>query len=218
MEGGIILTRNKEDYLKIIYELGGHHKKVSNRDIAKALGVSAPSVSEMIRKLVKDGYVESNTYQGVILTQLGLEKATRIRRRHLLWEVFLVEKLDYDWEDVHEDAEKLEHITNPKLEKALDQYLDYPDFCPHGSPILSKGNHEIPEYISIYDLEQGQKSIIKRFQDIKELLTYTKEIGLEIGDSIEVIDKDIEGKNFLIKTKGREVKLNLKFIKNIYVE
>lgn len=131
------MTRNKEDYLKIIYELGGHLKKVSNKEIARELGVSAPSVSEMIRKLIQDGYVISGNYQGVILTELGLKKAQKIRRRHLLWEVFLAENLGYSPDDIHEEAEKLEHITSPKLEKALDKYLNYPKMCPHGSPIIS---------------------------------------------------------------------------------
>src|SRR5699024_1161171 len=161
------MTGNKENYLKIIYELGGQYKKINNKDIAHALGVSAPSVSEMIKKLLEDGYVGYSTYQGIILTQLGLEKAMEIRKRHLLWEVFLVEKLGYDWEDVHEEAEKLEHITSPKLEKALDKYLKYPKFCPHGSPIISDGDSL--EYISIYELAQGEKAIIRRFKDNKEL-------------------------------------------------
>lgn len=135
------MTRNKEDYLKIIYELGGHFKKVSNKDISKALGVSAPSVSEMIKKLLEDGYVDYSTYKGISLTELGTKKAQEIRRKHLLWEVFLAEKLGYSPEDVHEEAEKLEHITSPKLERALDKYLNYPKMCPHGSPIINSNEN-----------------------------------------------------------------------------
>lgn len=132
------MTGNREDYLKIIYELGGQHQKVSNKDLSKALGVSAPSVSEMIKKLLRQGFVEYSSYQGIILTKQGLKKATETRRRHLLWEVFLKEKLGYNAEDVHDEAEKLEHNTSSKLEKALDKYLNYPKTCPHGSPIIGE--------------------------------------------------------------------------------
>lgn len=129
------MTGNKEDYLKIIYELGGESKKVSNKDIAESLGISPPSVSEMVKKLLKEGYVEYSYYQGVSLTEAGLKEAMKIKRRHLLWEVFLAEKLGYDIEDIHEEAEKLEHITSPKLEEHLDRFLNYPEVCPHGTRI-----------------------------------------------------------------------------------
>jgi len=132
------MTGNKEDYLKIIYELGGESKKVSNKEIAEGLGISPPSVSEMVKKLLKEGYVEYTSYQGVSLTEAGLKEAMKIRKRHLLWEVFLAEKLGYDIEDIHEEAEKLEHITSSKLEEHLDRFLNYPEFCPHGSRIRFK--------------------------------------------------------------------------------
>jgi DtxR family Mn-dependent transcriptional regulator len=131
-----IMNISKEDYLKTIYELGGEKEQVSNKDIAKVLKISPPSVSEMIKKLLQDGYVEYTVYQGIRLTEYGAEEARKIRRRHLLWEVFLVEKLGYDPEEVHDEAEKLEHVTNKKLEEKLDEYLNYPKVCPHGSNII----------------------------------------------------------------------------------
>ncbi len=127
---------SKEDYLKTIYELGGETNQVNNKDIAKVLKIAPPSVSEMIKKLLGDGYVEYTVYQGVRLTEHGTKEAKRIRRRHLLWEVFLVEKLGYSWDEVHEEAEKLEHVTSEKLEESLDKYLNYPELCPHGSNII----------------------------------------------------------------------------------
>lgn len=211
------LTGNKEDYLKIIYELGGQYKKVSNKDISKALGISPPSVSEMIRKLLKEGYVKHVSYQGVVLTQLGLEEATKIRRRHLLWEVFLVEKLGYDWEDVHEEAEKLEHITSDKLEKALDSYLNNPQFCPHGSPINKLGDQAL-EYTPIYDLEEGMQATIKRIKDSKEVLNLLKETNLKIGDPVELVQKDIKDRLFIVKSKGRNINLEFEYLMDIYVE
>ena len=129
------MTVNREDYLKTIYELGGETNKIGTKNIATALKVSPPSVSEMIKILVREGYVAYELYKGVILTPSGLEKAQKIKRRHLLWEVFLAEKLGYDEDDVHSEAEILEHVTSPKLEEMLEKYLDYPKACPHGTPI-----------------------------------------------------------------------------------
>jgi len=208
------ITRNKEDYLKAVYELGGKDRKVSNKEISEALKVSAPSVSEMINKLLNDGYIEYISYKGVILTSLGLREAIKIKKRHLLWEVFLVEKLGYDWEDVHEEAEKLEHVTSVKLGKALDEYLNYPKFCPHGNPIVSK-EEEIASYISVDSLSQGEKAIVKRLKDKRDLLRYTKDIDLEIGDEIELVDK---GKNTIkINKNNEEIELGSEFVKDIYV-
>lgn len=136
------MTRSKEDYLKVIYELGGQHKKVGNKAIADALKVSAPSVSDMINKLLQDGFVEYTLYYGVILTSRGLEKALKIKRKHHLWEVFLAEKLGYDLDEIHAEAEILEHVTSPKLEAALDEFLKYPKTCPHGRKIIRKNSSD----------------------------------------------------------------------------
>ncbi|MGJ0845483.1 metal-dependent transcriptional regulator [Tissierella praeacuta] len=127
---------SKEDYLKVIYELGGENDLVSNKDIATRLDISAPSVSEMIKKLLQDGFVEYTLYQGIRLTEYGTKEAKKIRNRHLLWEFFLVEKLGYNLDEIHEEAEKLEHVTSDILEERLDRYLNYPKECPHGSKII----------------------------------------------------------------------------------
>lgn len=136
------MTKSKEDYLKAIYELGGEHKKINNKDIAEALGVSAPSVSAMINKLLQDGCVEYTSYYGVTLTSLGLKKALNVRKRHLLWETFLANYLGYQLDEIHDEAEVLEHVTSPQLEAALDKFLNYPQECPHGSPIIRSHEEE----------------------------------------------------------------------------
>lgn len=212
------MTRNKEDYLKIIYELGGQYNRVSNKSISEALGVSAPSVSEMINKLLKDGYIEYTLYRGVILTEVGLERAMEIKRRHLLWEVFLVEKLGYNWEDVHEEAEKLEHVTSPKLEEFLDRFLDYPKFCPHGSPIRNKEEDYLLAYSPINTLGLEEEAVVRRFKDNKELLRFTKDINLEIGNFIQVLNIDKEKQIINILNNGHEIKIDFKFAEQIYVE
>lgn len=181
------MTGNKEDYLKAIYKLGGQYKIINNKDIASALSVSASSVSEMIKKLLQDGYVEYELYQGVKLTEIGTDEAIKIVRRHLLWEVFLVERLGYKWDEVDEVAELLEHITDKKLEDRLDKYLNFPKTCPHGTIIL-KNDRDNSNFRPMDTLIKGEVGIIKRIEDIKEVLNYVDDLGIKIGDKIEIIN------------------------------
>ena len=120
-------------------ELGGDQKKINNKQIVSGLDVSAASVSEMISKLLKEGLVEHSPYQGVQLTESGLASASALIRKHRLWEVFLVEHLNYSWNEVHDDAEVLEHVTSGTLADHLEAYLGHPKFCPHGGMIPEQG-------------------------------------------------------------------------------
>ncbi|HHX62368.1 MAG TPA: metal-dependent transcriptional regulator [Epulopiscium sp.] len=209
------MSVNRQDYIKTIYELGGEKNRIATKDIARELKVSPPSVSEMIKKLVKEEYLEYELYKGVKLTTYGLEKALEIKKKHLLWEVFLVEKLKYDWEDVHEVAEMLEHITSPKLEERLEEYLDYPEICPHGTPIRNNGY--LFNDISLDQINSGESLVIKRLADDKEILRYAKLIDLNIGDKITVLGKDSKG-NIKIKNKEKKIEIKFDLAKKIYVD
>ena len=209
------MTGNREDYLKAIYELGGEKNRIGTKNIASALKISAPSVSEMIKNLVQEGYIEYELYKGVKLTEKGLDEALRIKKRHLLWEVFLVEKLGYEWEDVHEEAEILEHITSPKLEEKLDKYLNYPKACPHGTPL--EDNSYIFNAISLDSIEVGERTFIKRLEDEREVLRFSKDIGLNIGDMIKIIENDLNG-NIKIEKNGEYIEINRELTKKIYVK
>ena len=209
------MTVNREDYLKAIYELGGEKNKIGTKSIATALKVSAPSVSEMIKKLVIEGYVDYELYKGVMLTPNGLTRAKEIKKRHLLWEVFLVEKLGYNWEDVHVEAEILEHVTSPKLQELLEKYLGYPEACPHGSPIINKD--AVYKYISLEKTAPGAKLRIKRFQDDKDILRYAKQEDLKIGDTIMVLEKNKYG-NTNIQINGKSIEIEKELAKKIYVK
>jgi len=193
-------------------------KKISNKNISEALGVSPPSVSEMISKLLKDEYIDYISYKGVTLTELGFKSAMGIKRMHLLWEVFLVEKLGYNWEDVHEEVEILEHVTSPKLEKALDKYLDNPKFRPNGISIIGRGEAESIVYIPIRDLSKGERAAVRKFHDDKDILQYINKMNFKIGDKINLIKKDIDSKNLIIAKDEGEIDLESKFINNIYVQ
>lgn len=202
------MTISKEDYIKVIYELGGSNRTVSNKEIADILNISPPSVSEMIKKLVKENYVVYQQYRGVILTDFGIDEAKKVRRRHLLWEVFLVEKLGYSWDEVDEEAEKLEHITSEKLEKRLESFLNYPKYCPHGNLI----NEDI-ELESIVDCFDGEYFRIKRVYDNKEILDYFNELDLKLGMIIKISRENDE---FKILSNNKEIILNKDLGKYIY--
>ena len=183
------MTPNREDYLKIILELGGDTAKVNNKQIVSSLAVSPASVSEMISKLVKEQLVEHSPYQGVQLTDSGLQKASSLIRKHRLWEVFLVEHLNYSWNEVHDDAEVLEHVTSEQLADHLEDYLNHPMHCPHGGIIPQKEQvvHEARRQ-TLESYPVGTKVRIARVLDEKELLDYLVTIDLNIDEEYEIVD------------------------------
>ena len=211
------MTENKEDYLKAIYNLGGQHKLINNKDIANVLNVSASSVSEMIKKLLQDGYVEYELYQGVKLTDRGLEEAMKIVRRHLLWEVFLVEKLGYNWGEVDKVAELLEHVTDQQLEDKLEIYLEFPKTCPHGTIIL-KADRDNSNFRSMDGLSKGEVGIIRRFEDIKEILNYVDNLGIKIGDKIEIMDLAPYKGPITFRIGDKDIVIGLEAAQKIYIE
>ncbi|OLS03161.1 metal-dependent transcriptional regulator [Tissierella creatinophila] len=208
------MTGNREDYIKAIYELGGEKNRIGTKSIAKSLNISPPSVSEMIKKLVEEGYVEYKLYKGVKLTEKGAKEALRIKKRHLLWEVFLVEKLGYSWEDVHEEAEVLEHITSPKLEELLEKYLDYPKVCPHGTPL--EDDSYIFNTTSLDSVKLGETAYIKRIVDEKEILKYVKAMDLKIGDNVKILEKDSH-ETIKIEKNGVIIDIEKNLSKKIFV-
>ncbi|WP_040212829.1 metal-dependent transcriptional regulator [Clostridium polynesiense] len=213
------MTRNKQDYLKIIYELGGNINPVNNKDIASALGVSPPSVSEMIKKLLEEGYLEYTPYKGIKLTDYGIKEASKIVRKHRLWEVFLINHLGYSWDEVHDEAEKLEHVTSSQLEKRLQEYLNFPKACPHGSLIpYSEEDVDSTPYRSLDTLKEGEKAVIKRVTDKKPLLKYLMHLGLAIGDEISIINlAPYNGPITLIK-QDKKIIIGKEASELIYVE
>lgn len=184
------MTPKKEDYLKIIFELGGMKKKVSNKQITIGLNVAAASVSEMVNKLVKEGLADHTPYAGISLTKKGVKVAEDLIRTHRLWETFLVEKLGYELFEVHDDAEVLEHVASDKLIDKLYDFLEEPKECPHGGVIPSKdGSYEEESHTTLSEIEPGQIVEVDRFIDNHELLTYINDIHLSLGDKVKVVDK-----------------------------
>ena len=198
----------KEDYLKIIFELGGSHKKVSNKEISLGLGIAAGSVTEMISKLADEGLV-------------GQKYAAELVRKHRLWETFLVDKLHYNFADVHSEAEILEHQTSDRLATALDAFLQHPDHCPHGG-VIPSANGKFPDVTHrlLADADDGEKVELERFLDNHELLTYLEELGLRPQEQVTVIRHEpFEGPIVIQKEDSdQEINVSYKASHNIFIE
>lgn len=213
------MTPNREDYLKIILELGGDTTKVNNKQIVSSLDVSAASVSEMISKLVKEELVEHSPYQGIQLTASGLQKASSLIRKHRLWEVFLVEHLDYSWNEVHDDAEVLEHVTSEHLADHLENYLNHPEHCPHGGSIPKKEevvHEERRQTLESYPV--GTKVRIARVLDEKELLDYLVTIDLNINEEYEIVDIAAYEGPITIQNDRKKIPVSFKAASTIFVD
>src|SRR5437763_9352786 len=128
-------TRSQQDYLKALYHLGGHERPVPTRELAQRLGISSPSVSEMVARLSSQGLVEHDRYRGQQLTREGRKVALELVRHHRLLEMFLVRVLAYTWDEVHDEAERLEHVISERMEQRIFELLGQPELDPHGHAI-----------------------------------------------------------------------------------
>lgn len=213
------MTPNKEDYLKIIYELGGIDKKINNKEIVERLAVSAASVSEMMSKLLKEGFIERVPYQGVQLTAEGLRKASTLIRKHRLWEVFLVEHLGYSWNEVHAEAEVLEHVSSVELTNRLEGYLNYPKICPHGGMIPDKnGVLKEPQLPTLTEQPVNQKVRIKRVADERELLDYLVSIGIQINDVYTIVEVGAYEGSIVMEKENKQFQISFKAASSVYVQ
>ena len=187
------LSANIQDYLKRIYEVTSGGGKASTSQLAQALGISAASVTNMLQKLsrTQPPYVTYQKHQGVQLTEAGRRAALKIIRRHRLIEHYLVEKLGYTWDEVHQEAEILEHAMSPLLESRMDAALGFPDFDPHGDPIPN-ADLVIPQvqHIPLSRLEIGKAGRITRVphQD-SQVLRYLGKCGLRPGARIKLLSR-----------------------------
>ncbi len=189
------MTPNKEDYLKELYKLGGSNQLISNKEMSQVLKVAPASVTEMLNKLSQDGLLINKPYKGSRLTEDGIKIAISLLRGHRLWEVFLIRHLGYTWSEAHEDAELLEHITPSRLADRLDRFLNYPEYCPHGS-IIPKSDGQMKEapLTLLSELKAGETSKIKKVLEEKGVLDYLQGQGIKIGSQITIISVgDYEG-------------------------
>jgi DtxR family Mn-dependent transcriptional regulator len=181
----------EENYLKSIYHLSlTEESSVSTNSIAAALNTKAASVTDMLKKLADKQLINYTKYQGVSLTEEGKSIAINIVRKHRLWEFFLVEKLKFKWDEVHELAEELEHIASVELVDRLDEFLDFPEYDPHGDPIPdNKGRIKSSELKPISALTVNSSGIIMGVREhAPAFLQYLDKLRLTIGIQIRVTD------------------------------
>ncbi len=180
----------EENYLKIIYHLSVISNPVQTNAIAERIQTKAASVTDMLKKLADKALVDYTKYQGVNLTQKGKLAAINIVRRHRLWEVFLVEKLNFKWDEVHDVAEELEHIKSNLLVERLNEFLDFPKVDPHGDPIPDKdGNFESLGFVKINQLKDNESGTIMGVSEHSTaFLKHLEKLGLILGKTIKLIE------------------------------
>ncbi|MGV3547784.1 MAG: metal-dependent transcriptional regulator [Pedobacter sp.] len=180
----------EENYLKIIYHLSEISNPVLTNAIAERIQTKAASVTDMIKKLSEKELVNYVKYQGVTLTEKGKLTAINIVRKHRLWEVFLVDKLNFKWDEVHEVAEELEHIQSNLLIERLDAFLDFPKVDPHGDIIPDKhGNFADLSFIKLSKLKPADKGTITGVSEHSSaFLKHLEKLGLTLGKRIQIIE------------------------------
>lgn len=184
-------TNTVENYLKAIYHLSNEsNAKVQTNHLANHLDVKSSTVTDMIKKLEASGWVTYEPYRGVSLTDSGRKEAVNVIRKHRLWEVFLVEKLNFSWSDVHPVAEQLEHVNSPDLIDRLDAFLDFPKWDPHGDPIPDKNGVIIErDYVKLSEVAKNKEVVMLGVsEDNKSLLEYLEFLHLKLGVKIKVLD------------------------------
>lgn len=221
-----LISFTEENYLKIIYLLTERHNgnEVSTNQLAEHTQTKAASVSDMLRKLAEKNYINYRKYQGVTLTDSGEKIALGVIRKHRLWEVFLVEKLGFGWDEIHDIAEQLEHIDSKELTKRLDNFLENPQFDPHGDPIPdAKGKMPSVSYQKLSEIPLNQSVVMMGVSvhspaflqhldkqqitlgcslKVLEISDFDKSYGLLLNDEIKLFVSNEIAKNLLVQVSN----------------
>jgi DtxR family Mn-dependent transcriptional regulator len=210
----------QEDYIRAISKLSDGPEPVTVSGLAQVMGVTSPSVTGMIQKLVGEGLVEHLPRAGVRLTRTGEATALGIHRRHRLVETFLVEVLGLDWDEVHEEAEALEHHLSERVVRAIDRYLDYPQVDPHGHPIPSPDGVVIVRHlVPLESLAEGDRAVIRELgSDEPERIRRWKELGLVPGADLRIVSRRPMEGIWMLEVNGREIATALEGMAGLRVE
>ena len=211
----------EENYLKAIYHLSDQSNSgVSTNAIAEVTNTKAASVTDMLKKLADKKLINYIKYQGVTLTEVGLKAALNIIRKHRLWEVFLVEKLGFKWDEVHDIAEELEHINSAMLIERLDDFLGNPAADPHGDPIPDRtGNFLHKKLVKVSEMKQGQAGTISGVNEHSSVfLKHLEKLGLTLGTKIIIAELvEFDGSIMLAVDEKKEITISREVAKNILV-
>lgn len=213
------MNRSLEDYLKNIYSIQLTSGKVTTTILAERLSISPAAVSDMVSKLAQSKHIKNIPYKGFELTKKGETIALNLIRKHRLWEVFLLEYLKYPWENVHKEAEDLEHASSDELISQLEKFLGFPKSDPHGHPIPDKnGKIHTEKTIPAVNLKTGESAFIKQVSDENsEVLIYLSKVGLKLNDEIKVIEKINFDNSLQIHFRSGNIFLSEKLASNIFV-
>ncbi len=202
------LSRSVEDYLKVIYQITERSDSGGTTEIAGRLDLTPASVTGMVKKLAESGLLEHVPYKGVRLTDQGRVAALAVMRRHRILEAYLITKLGYDWSNVHQEAERLEHAVSDELVERMAFALGQPKYDPHGAPIPTpEGEIERTAYVPLAECEVGATVHVRQVgDDDAERLRYLKSIGLVPMTEVTVVDKQPFGGPITLRLAGRETK------------
>ena len=216
-----MVTLSEENYLKAIFHLSKQENQtVSTNAIARKMETKASSATDMIKKLSEKDFVAYQKYRGVKLTNNGRLAAAAVIRKHRLWEVFLVDKLHFSWDEVHDVAEQLEHIKSEKLTQELDSFLDYPTKDPHGDPIPdSKGKIPSTKKLLLAKVNQPQGCICVGVKDSSsEFLQYLDKYNIALGTNIDVLSKESYDESMTVKINNIKRLISKEVAQNLFVK
>jgi DtxR family Mn-dependent transcriptional regulator len=219
LERRSVFTRSQEDYLKALYLLRGDERPVPTRELAQRLGISSPSVSEMVTRLTAQGLVEHDRYRGQQLTREGRRVALELVRHHRLLEMFLVRVLGYSLDEVHDEAERLEHVISERMEQRIFELLGRPELDPHGHAIPTLGGKL--RHVSRRPLSEasaGERVVVQGVSDDDAVrLRELERRGLTPGTKIAVISASQYESPIEVRIKGRRDSIPLGLARAIFV-
>lgn len=216
-----MFSLSEENYLKAIYHLEQKYPVgVSTNALAEKMETKPSSVTDMLKKLSEKSLVDYKKYQGARLSDSGRKTAIGVIRKHRLWEVFLVEKLHFSWDEVHEVAEQLEHIQSEKLIKELDIFLNFPRRDPHGDPIPDEnGKFSVSDKILLSELDTGKSGVCVGVRDSSpEFLQYLDKNKIALGKEIVVLEKEEFDESLKISVQGEKMRISRTISANLYIK
>ena len=215
-----MLSFSEENHLKSIFHLSTDiESEVSTNSIADDLNTKASSVTEMLKKLGEKNLIVYKKYHGAQLTEMGRKTALNIIRKHRVWEVFLVDKLNFKWDEVHDIAEQLEHIQSEKLTNELDKFLNFPTKDPHGDPIPNPaGFIKFTPKLRLSDLNIGETG---KFIGVKDssstFLKYLDKRKISLGSNIKVLHQEKFDQSLHVGLDETNLTISIKTASNLYI-
>ncbi|MCC6463404.1 MAG: metal-dependent transcriptional regulator [Saprospiraceae bacterium] len=217
-----MISHAEENYLKAIFKISEKEAKAASTNaIAAEMQTTAASVTDMLKRLAEKNLIDYEKYRGVQLTTEGSQVATALIRKHRLWEVFLVDKLGFSWDEVHDLAEQLEHVQGNNLIDRLDTFLGHPKFDPHGDPIPdAEGRWSFRQQVLLSTLKPGERAAVTGVDDHSPaFLQYLDQLGLTLGAGLELLERFPYDQSLRVRTPdGRELVLSEKVGQNLFVK